>query len=242
MKPFIGDIEFNADLEGESGSDMSSRPKVILSIPSLKTVDDDLYSARDRDLEAPSADISLTPAPAAIVPISVPEPNMLQTLVQGSKQRFIDLASGSVFWRMFVGSGVAMFIGAVTLILLGPNPEQLKSDETVKTVSNLRPVDQGPAPQTSSPNTARANSSVELTVSTSEKGDRAEPAEYVDPFTEANQVPAKITQAVHFDDPMSREQRPAIQTVSRQTNGHQPAWLSGTIDLEDDEDAVQSKR
>lgn len=242
MKPFIGDIEFNADLEGESGSDMSSPPKVILSIPSLKTVDDNLSAARDRDLEAPSAEISSTLAPAAIVPLSVPEPNVLQTLVQGSKQRFIDLASGSVFWRMFVGSGVAMFIGAVTLILLGPNPEQLKSDETVKTVSNLHPVDQGPAPQTSSPNTARANSSVELTVSTSEKGDRAEPAEYVDPFTEANQVPAKITQAVHFDDPLSREQRPAIQTVSRQTNGHQPAWLSGTIDLEDDEDAVQSKR
>lgn len=242
LKSFIGDIEFDAGVEGILESDVTARPKVIFSIPSLKPFDDELCSVQDRELAALTADISAPSASAAIVPLSVPEANVLQTLVQGSKQRFIDLASGSVFWRLFVGSGVALFIGAVTLILLGPNPEQLKSDETAKTISNLRTVDQGPVALKSSPIAAKANSSVELTVSTGENGDRAEPAEYVDPFTEANQVPAKVTQAVHFDDPMSRGQRSAIQTVSRETNGRQPAWLSGTIDLEDDEDAVQSKR
>ncbi|MDB5341113.1 MAG: hypothetical protein JWN70_6732 [Planctomycetaceae bacterium] len=137
-------------------------------------------------------------------------------------------------WRLFVGSGAAVFIGALTLILLGPSPEQLESDETANAVSKLRPVEQGRVTPAGESGPSAAQSTVQLTVSTSENGDRAEPAEFDDPFTEANQVPAKVTRAMHFADQSNDFDKTEIQPVSRQRAGDQPTWLSGTIDFEED--------
>ncbi len=205
---------------------------VIFSIPSLNAVGDELFTTPHFEHDGPVADIPLETASAAIVPLSVPEASGLQNFIQSTKQRFIEVAGGSLMWRLFVGSGVAVLIGAVTLVLLGPNPEQLKSDETVSAVSKLSSVDQGLVAGDRGPDAG--NSAVQLTVSTSENGDRPVPAEFDDPFTEANQVPAKVTRAMHFADQSSDWDKTEIQPVSHQRAGNQPAWLSGTIDFEED--------
>lgn len=232
----IAAADVDADSERETLPEVNSH--VIFSIPALNIAGDELFTASQHfDHDGPSANLPLETAPAAVVPISVPEANGLQNFVQGAKQRFIEVAGGSLLWRLFVGSGVAVFIGALTLILLGPNPEQVKSDETVSAVAKLSSVDQGLTTTTAAADDGQASSgnpAVELTVSTSENGDRAVPAEFDDPFTEANQVPAKVTRAMHFADQSSDWDQAEIQPVSHQRVGNQPAWLSGTIDFDED--------
>jgi hypothetical protein len=211
---------------------LAAKPTVLFSIPSLSTEGNELLTGPAVDQGAPTDHVARR-IPPAIVPISVPEANVLQTLIHGTKQRFLDLASGSLTWRLFVGSGVALFVGAVALILLGPSPEQLQSEKTTQTISNLQVVDQQDVSR--SDGVAR-NSAIQLTISTSENGDAAEPAEIDDPFTAANQVPPKVVQAVHLTDSSDDTQGPAIQTVSHSgTAARQPAWLSGTIEFENDE-------
>ena len=235
------DSALGADTATES--ELTAKPNVLFSIPPLRSIGDELFSASHFDHETSVDDVAQVISPTAIVPLSVPDANPLQTFVHGAKQRFIDLAGGSVFWRLFVGSGVAIFFVAVTLILFGPNPARVGSDETADSIGKLRPVDPGAVTQADGSRVAGPKSAIQLTVSASANGGRAEPAEFDDPFVAANQVPAKVAQAMHYTDPLNGLDETVIQPVSHPgTQPGQPAWLTGTIDVDDAENADPLQR
>jgi hypothetical protein len=215
---------------------------VLLSIPTLDAIGDRLFSASHVEFDAPPAATASIAASATVVPLSIPEANVLQNFVQGTRQRVIALAGGSVFWRLFVGSGVAILMGAVTLILLGPSEDRLQDDETAAVAASPRPIAGPLANQPGDSHAKIANARIELTVNESPHAGPV-PAEYDDPFTEANLVTAKVNPAIHLIDSSSESNRNVIQPVSRtQTVQAQPAWLSGTIDIDDDPQPAPLKR
>ncbi len=220
--------------------DRPAVPPVLLSIPALDVIGDRVFTASHLDQDAATDAAKSVTGTASVVALSIPEANLLQAFVQDAKQRVIDLASGSVFWRLFVGSGVALLIGAVTLVLFGPSRDQIQSDETADVASHLRTVDQTPDKPTVKSLSKASSSRIELTVNQSPQ-EGAAPAEFDDPFTAAKLVSPQVQQAVHFAD--SSDHDGVIQTVSHtKPVVSQPVWLSGTIDVEDNVDQTPLKR
>ncbi len=228
--------------DGVSEVDRRGESSVLLSIPTLDGLWDKPVSASPVELDAQAA-VALPVASSAVrVPLSIPEANLLQSFVQEARQRGIDLAGGSVFWRLFVGSGVAILMGAVTLILLGPSEDRMQDDETATVASTPHPIVKTPASQTEDSHAKTANARIQLTVSKAPHSGAA-PADYDDPFTADNLVSAKVNQAIHLIDPSNAPEHTAIQSVSHsQTVLAQPAWLSGTIDIEDNAEPAPLQR
>lgn len=225
-------------------SQEASRSSVLMSIPEIRSASDDLLSHPSVEERTPSPKpYSYAKPKVSIVAISSHEPSRLQLLIQGARQRFIELMGGSVFWRLFVGSGAAIFIGSATLLLLSPNAEQITSNETSHPPTGLHDVHQESSADKKSPAAPVANSGVELTVSSTTQGDVPIPAEFDDPFRIENQVTPKAIPAVHYTEAEAGLAPTHIQPVSQvRVAVDQPAWLAGTIDVEEDGDSGQLKR
>ena len=238
----VADSVIEDDGDGAIAVDPRGAYPVLLSIPALDAVGDRLFSTSHVELDAPTV-ATVSASGAAVVPLSIPEPSVLQSFVQETRQRLIVLAGGSVFWRLFVGSGAAILMGAVTLILLSPSEDRLlNDDETAAVASSPRPIAESPATQTGANHAKAERARIQLTVNDSPHAGPV-PAEYDDPFTAANLVSVKVNHAIHLDDQSGAPDRTVIQPVSHSpTVLAQPAWLSGTIDIEDGAEPVPSKR
>ena len=96
--PPVSAAEFGADAaaKGEMNSDLTAKPLVLFSIPPLQTLGDELFTASQFDTGSPADDVPQLTSTAGVVPLSVPNPNVVQILIQGARQRFIDLAGGSI--------------------------------------------------------------------------------------------------------------------------------------------------
>ena len=221
-----------------------ARSAVLMSIPPLRAAGDQVFSQPDLEFKTPASLPTGTASPkGSVVALCTHEASGLQVIVQGAKQRFVDLMGGSIFWRLFVGSGVAIFIGSATLLLLSPTADQLASNDTHGPVTDLAAGHQDAAATEQAAVAPVANSAVELTVSSSVTGDVPVPAEFDDPFKIENQVTPKAIPAVHFTDSQSDMEPSNIQPVSQQRiTVDQPAWLAGTIDVEEDGESGQLKR
>lgn len=143
-----------------------------------------------------------------------------------------------MFWRMFVGSGFAVFVGALTLILLGPNRKPVNTD-TTEPMTQV--VDQQRQPSVRPARSRSQNSSIELTVGTHEGDDGPVPAEFDDPFVAANLVSQKVVNALHVTNASKGDTSHFVHQAShRPVTDHAPVWLAGTI--EEAMDSPQSTR
>ncbi len=211
----------SADVAAPHGS------TVMLSIPYVP-------SARDGVFTEPYLAFETEPAailpPASVVPLRVPEGNVLQNYVQNARQWFVDFAGCSLFWRLFVGSGFALLIGAITLMAFGPSAEQIRKLAAQSTVSNLKFVDQGASTDSKVAGRERQPAAIELTVATHEGTGGAVPAEFDDPFIDSNLVSGNIQHAIHHSH-RTGDQLDVVQQVSgRRATDSGPAWLAGTIE------------
>lgn len=230
-------------LGGSSARDLraidSTKLAVMFSIPGFQTSKPDIDS-QSRSSQAGHDSKTSQGKSSTVVDIKLPASNVLQSTIQGARQRFIDLAGGSLFWRTFVGSGVAVLIGAITVVLLGPAAQPASEKSETSAFGDQAGALPGDANFTRRGATEAGPPTVQLTVGTVENGG-PQPAEFDDPFTAENQVPAKIVNAVHFVDRTQGEAGSVIQQVSQQRPvSGQPAWLSGTIEAV--EDPVQPMR
>lgn len=175
--------------------------------------------------------------------LSPPESSWIQEGVRCLKSRTVSLASGKLAWRFFLGSGVAIFIGAVTLMVLGPSAKRI--DVTTQQGSPEIPAS-GTSSESPSP-PGRPASEIELTVTTSEGAGGQVPAEFVDPFVPENQVQPKYVHAVHSRDLNSPAESSQIHTVSQSRSvietqsasqvrrpTSRPVHLTGTIEATED--------
>lgn len=210
----------------------SSSGQVMLSVPFVGTASDSIFAEPNlgQQLEGTT--------PSDVVQLNVPDSGALQTFIQTTQQRFVGFASGSMFWRLFVGSGFAVFVGALTLILLGPTSELVTADATD---SSLQAVDQQPQPTASAAVRQPPSGAIELTVSTQDGAGGPVPAEFDDPFVAANLVPTKTVHAVHVTSAGKGETSGLVYQAShRPASDASPAWLAGTI--EEAVDSPQSTR
>lgn len=227
-----------------TATDHSPPVTVVLSIPRVTTAADDVFTERDLgyDVDLPSTKAAPTEtaaietnsartATAAVVPLSVAESSTLQNYVQNVQQWFVDFAGGSLVWRLFVGSGFAILIGAVTLLVLGPSPEQIRKAAAESTASNLKVVDQELTTKSAVNDRQPVSSNVTLTVGTHQGAAGQMPVEVEDPFIESNRVTPAVRYAVYSSDAAGEASPEVIQRVSQRVAiGRGPAWLSGTIE------------
>ncbi len=215
---------------------------VVLSIPCVPTststaTTDDVFEERNLGY---SVD---TPAATGVVPLSVAESSLLQNYVQNTRQWFVEFASGSVFWRLFVGSGFAVLIGAITLLVLGPSPEQIRQAAAKSTSSSLNVIDQGSPSKSVAGDGQSQPSAITLTVGTQENGGPVK-VEVEDPFIESNRVTPGVRHAVYSSADGDGKPPEVIRQIAQRTvtmsEPQGPAWLSGTI--EDAGDAIQPQR
>lgn len=213
----------------------------MLSVPCVRTASDNVFSDQSLschlDEVPPTAPPPATSAPvrpkAEVVPLNVPETSTLQNIVLNWQQRFLKFLGGSMFWRVFVGCGFAVFVGALTLLVFGPNPEQAKQEETKAKLSSMPAVDQAAPSEPRRVGQPPRESPIELTVSTQDS-DGPIQAQLDDPFIEENLVHGKVVHAVHLAN-ADQDDSGAVQTVShQQPRTSTPVWLSGTIEAEDD--------
>lgn len=203
----------------------------MLSVPFVAVAGAGGLSDPNLSLEAEQA------VPRTVVPLNVPDGGRLQNYVQNTRQWFVDLAGSSLYWRLFVGSGFATLLGAVTLLFLGPNPEQARKLAAESAISNLEFVDQEAPSNSNAPSRERRPSAIELTVGAHDGAEGPVRADFDDPFVDRNRVTANIQHAIH----VSGEQSAVVQQVSAQRQkSSQAAWLSGTIEI--DVDANQPMR
>lgn len=177
-------------------------------------------------------------ASASRIHLSPSESTRVQEGMGRFKSSLIGLASGSLAWRLFLGSGVAVFIGAVTLIFLGPTPPTPTSTHSKTGKKTVRQVQAS----TETPTTAEISavrSPIQLTVNATEDPPGQAPAEYVDPFIPENQVHGHNVHALH----LVKQGDPAEQNVIRQVSRSRrvsagPARLAGTIETNDEPPSV----
>lgn len=206
----------------------------MLSIPCVRTAEDRLFAEPNlgQQIEIPS------PPPPDLVQLSVPDSSALQIFIQNTRQQFVGFAGGSMFWRLFVGSGFAVFVGALALILLGPNGKPVNM-ETTEPMTQV--VDQQKQPTVRSIRSAPQNSSIELTVGVHEGADGPVPAEFDDPFVAANLVAPKVVNAINFTNASKGDTSRFVHQASHHpVTESAPAWLAGTI--EEAVDSPQSTR
>lgn len=203
----------------------ASAARVMLSIPFIGTAADSIFAEPNLGQRLDAT------APAELVELSVPDSSALQSFIQTSQQKIVGFASGSMFWRLFVGTGFAVLVGALTLILFSPTAEKVTAEATDSPPLN---VDQVPADSTVAHKPRPA--SIELIVSAPEGAGGPSPAEFDDPFVAENLVSAKTVHAVHLTNATKTETSGLVHQAShRQMGDGSPAWLAGTI-----EDAVDS--
>lgn len=146
--------------------------------------------------------------------------------------------SGSLPRRVFMGTGLALLTGAVTLLVFNPSPEPV-----VSVSSDMKHTSDSASEEV--PYSAELNEEVrdsqvprvELTVSAGEEFSGPEPAMFDDPFVPENQVHGKpVMHAVHFDRNSSGKGHILRAThrsdVLNATHAG-PAWLNGTIETSD---------
>lgn len=184
---------------------------VMLSVPLISST------------STPSA---VPPSAADLVKIALPRSNPLQSAVQGARQRFIDVARGAFFWRLFVGSGTAILLGAVVLVCFSPDHQPSRSTHNDSGLNQS-----GQPSSTQSAQFTTAGPAIELTVHSNESGRTQSPAEFDDPFRVENLVQPKV---VHADHRQSANLRAVVRPVSHTSKQPKPpVWLSGDIEVED---------
>lgn len=214
----------------QGSANSSSGKSVLFAVPDVTVRPDQVFALRDVGVE------TATPAPRPTtgkgrLQLSLPESNLVQEGIRRVKTGLLSFAGGSVAGRFFLGSGVAVFIGAATLMVLGPDPQVLPVQPKTARVSRSATVAAVPTEQ--KPDT---QPQIELTVSTSERPSGPEPAEYIDPFTPENQVPAKHVHAVYAVDHNNPNSRALIHQASRQkARQRNAAELMGTIEADEDD-------
>jgi hypothetical protein len=178
--------------------------------------------AEDRDVQASVTESNSNPG--SRIHLSPIESTLVQEGVRRLKSQLLGFAGGSTTWRLFLGSGIAVLIGAVTLVVCGPMPQE---PQITKTRTSL--ADETAASQSSPP------PEIELTVSTSETHSGQVPAEYIDPFVPENQVQPKHMHALFSVDRENSSERSHIHQVSRRSDtSASPAQLTGTIETHDE--------
>lgn len=207
-------------------------PVVMLAVPRVPTAD-----GQNVDSPAPGvaarAEPRLRQAPEyQTVPIIEPDASPLQNLVQNGRQHILNLVGGSRFWRLFVGGGFAVLVGAITLIVLEPRAEMGLSSPNAEPTKS-KPAALLPAEGVIADQSQAGRPEIQLVVGETDGAAGQQPAEYMDPFVEANLVKAGVQHAVHHTD-ATEDPSQLIRQVANQGQAEPaPAWLSGTIETDE---------
>jgi hypothetical protein len=209
---------------------ISLQKRLLLAVPDVTVRPDQVFSERDLDLDQPIP-ISKPLSATCRIPLSPADSTLFQEGVHRLKRSLLNLVGGSLSWRLFLGSSVAILIGAVTLTFVGPaSPTSQQSD--AKSTRQETAVSPKPAAPTEAPTDSKQ---IQLTVSTSETNVGQEPAEFDDPFVSENQVKPKYIHALHLATRDGVPEPGAIRQVSRRRSlKSRPAALVGTIEVSDD--------
>lgn len=229
-----------ATIPAASISTLKSEPqhpvkaRLLLAVPNLVGSANQLSAERKSNSE--QATHSKPLSATGRIPLSPAESTLFQEGVRRLKLSFLCVVGGSLFWRLFLGSSVAVFIGATTLACMNPTsptaPSNSRSAGPI-TASNSEPSQ--PIPSTVE------QPKIELTVSTSDINSGQEPAQYDDPFVPENQVQPKYLYALHLATQNESQEAGVIRQVSRRRSlSSRPASLHGSIETNEESTQLPS--
>jgi hypothetical protein len=209
---------------------ISKQKRLLLAVPDVTVRPDQVFSERQFNLNQP-VPISKPLSATCRIPLSPADSTVFQEGVRRLKRSLLEIVGGSLSWRLFLGSSVAIFIGAVTLTFVGPaspTSQQMNSKSTrQESAVSSKPTEPTEAATDSKP--------IQLTVNTSETNSGQEPAEFDDPFVPENQVKPKYIHALHLATRNGVPEPGTIRQVSRRNSlKSRPAELAGTIEVTDD--------
>lgn len=215
------------DANAATPSSAGTRPVIMLAVPRLPTAKP-LVEVKTVKLPAAQRD----PSKYQTVPIIEPDASPLQNLVQNGRQQFLNLVGGSRFWRLFVGGGFAVLVGAITLIALEPRAEMARPSSSAEP-TKASPAAQLPAEGVIADQSKGGRPEIQLVVGETDGPAGPQPAEYMDPFVEENLVKAGVQHAVHLTDSTDDRERLIRQVANQGQAEPAPAWLSGTIETDE---------